>query len=182
MTLLYGLSALLSTYGLRHISQISSLDNITSSQRKRVVAALQVEPPGTKFWNGKPNPWAKGPGAPRPRNFPNHNRKNVIKSYPFADSSSTAERIVRRGLPVPQSKSDAPTYRVMNAYGVPPLCTLNDKTRSNVVTKTWGEFNFNVRGMRKTDVKEALQHAGVIGDEVGGRVRHALGQIKGGGR
>jgi len=182
MTLLYGLSALLSTYGLRSISDITSLDNITSSERKRVVSALHVEPPGTKYWNGKPSCFAKGPGDPRPRNFPNHNRKNVIRSYPFADSTSDVSRIVRRGLPIPSAPSSSSTYKVMNSYGVPPLCTLNSKTKSNVVECTFHEFKFNVRGMKSTDVKEALQYAGVIGDDVGGRVRHALRQIKEGGR
>lgn len=131
MTLLYGLSALLSSHGLKHISQITSLDNITLSQRKRVIAALESEPVGRRYWNGKPDA-SKRP--PMKTSHKNYNRKTVIKSYPFTDPSS-ADRVIRRNLPHKDMETKARLYACMNDYGVQPLITLNSKIRSNVINQ-----------------------------------------------
>lgn len=144
---------------------------------------MQAEPPGPTYWNGKPNYWAKGPGESRPLSAQGgrHGRKNVIRKYPFADHSASVPRVIRRGLPVPQHGPPAPTYRVMNSLGVPPLCTLDKRVRSGVISKTFREFHFCSRGLKKEDVKEALMYCGCIGDDVGVRVDHALRQVNTGG-
>ena len=172
MTLLYGLAALLSTHGLKHISQLDDLDFITCNERKWVAAALATEPVGrSHYWNGKEIPWAKGPGPVTGTIRQNHGRKNVIGKYPFADNKASCERLIRRGLRSPATIPQAPTYVAMNDFGVPPLFSLNAKTRSNVTQKTFQEYNFSARGMAKQDVEEALKYAGCISEQHGGRVR-----------
>ncbi|GMH80072.1 hypothetical protein TL16_g08390 [Triparma laevis f. inornata] len=178
MTLLYGLSALLSSHGLKHISQITSLDNITLSQRKRVIAALESEPVGRRYWNGKPDA-SKRP--PMKTSHKNYNRKTVIKSYPFTDPSS-ADRVIRRNLPHKDMETKARLYACMNDYGVQPLITLNSKIRSNVINQAYREFNFAVQGLNKSDVKEALRWCGAIGEDLGARVQALLRRVEEGGK
>jgi hypothetical protein len=141
MALLYGLSALLSTYGLRHISQLSALESITEKERAWVVRALGSEPEGRRYWNGRADPWAKGPGPVTGTSRQNHGRKNVINKFPFADAKASAARVVRRGVPVPQPEQPKPVYKAMNDFGVPPLFSLNPMTRSKVVQKTFAEVS-----------------------------------------
>ncbi|GMH97169.1 hypothetical protein TrVE_jg7848 [Triparma verrucosa] len=177
MTMLYGLSALLSSHGLKHISQIDSLDNITSDQRKQVISSLTHHQPN-KYWNGRPDV-SKRP--PLPTSSKNYSRKTVVKRYPFADGSSVS-RVVRSGLPVPLKLSNESIYKCMNDYGVRPLITLNDKVKGKVVGEGFREFNFTVLGMKKSDVKEALRWVGAIGEEMGGRVTQLVKRVEGGGK
>jgi hypothetical protein len=128
MTMLYGLSALLSSHGLKHISQIDSLDNITSDQRRQVISSLTHHQPN-KYWNGRPDVSKRPPLPPSSKNY---SRKTVVKRYPFADGSSVS-RVLRSGLPVPLKPSPESIYKCMNDYGVRPLITLNDKVKGKVV-------------------------------------------------
>ena len=155
--LLYGLSALLSTHGLKNISQIEALAHITERERKWVVAALQTEAPGRAYWNGQSVPWSKGPGPVTGTSRQNHGRKDVLQKYPFADPTSSSSRLIRQSVPVPLPPPPKPQYSAMNAFGVPPLFSLDSRVRANIVTKTFQEYNFSARGMKKTDVEEALK-------------------------